>query len=68
MVGVGSLKLSNTLMRPLFSATNTWPFGAMRTAVGTVRPLHRTLLWKSGGSAFAATLIPSRSPVAHATR
>ncbi len=32
-------RLSKTLIRPLFSATNTRPSGAKRTTVGLVRPL-----------------------------
>ena len=38
-VGVVSDRLSNTLMRPLFSATNTRPSLANLTAVGCVSPV-----------------------------
>src|SRR4029453_9124100 len=39
MVGVVSLRLSNTLMSPLFSPTKTRPSTAKRKTVGLLRPL-----------------------------
>ena len=49
MSGVVSARLSNTLMRPLFSATKTRPSGAKRTTVGWVKPLKATVSWKTPG-------------------
>ena len=49
-VGVGSVRLSKTLIRPLFSATKTRPSGEKRTTVGLVRPLKTTVSWKPLGS------------------
>ena len=37
-VGAPSLSESNRLTTPSLSATNTWPFGAKRTADGRARP------------------------------
>ena len=55
IVGVGSARLSNTLIRPAFSATKTRPSGAKLIAVGSVRPLQTTDSVKPGGAAAAAT-------------
>ena len=49
-VGVVSVRLSKTLMRPLFSATNTRPSGEKRTAVGWVSPLKTISSWNPGGN------------------
>src|SRR5262245_45402591 len=51
--GVGSVRLSNTLIRPLCSATNTRPSGENCTAVGWLRPLKTTVSWKPDGSVTA---------------
>jgi hypothetical protein len=53
-VGVGSLTLSKTLISPLFSATNTLPSAAKRTAIGTLRPVITAVSWKPLGTAAAA--------------
>ena len=53
-VGVVSVRLSKTLMRPLFSATKTRPSGEKRTAVGWVSPLKTISSWKPGGNDAAA--------------
>jgi hypothetical protein len=47
-------RLANTLMRPLFSATNTRPSGEKRTAVGNVRPPRATPSVKPDGSVAGA--------------
>jgi hypothetical protein len=52
-VGVVSLRLSKTLMRPFFSATKTRPSLAKRTAVGVLSPLKRLDSWKPLGSVAA---------------
>ena len=43
-VGVESVRLSNSLMMPGFSATKTRPSAANSTAVGRLRPLM-TAVW-----------------------
>ena len=48
MVGVGSSKLSKTLMRPLFSATKTRPSEANWTTVGWAKPVIVGLSWNPG--------------------
>ena len=48
VVGVVSLRLSKTLIRPLFSATKTRPSDANSTWVGFVSPLKTTFSWKPG--------------------
>jgi hypothetical protein len=53
-VGVVALRLLYTMMRPLFSATNTRPSGEKRTATGLIRPLSATVSWKPEGTAGAA--------------
>ena len=52
---------SNTLTTPRFSATNTRPSGAKRTAVGLVSPLNVIDSWKPAGrvAAFAAGAVPA---------
>src|SRR4029453_7983430 len=54
-VGVVAESDENTLMRPLFSATNTRPSGEKRTAVGLARPLNATVSAKPAGTAADAT-------------
>ena len=53
IVGVGSVRSSKTLMRPLFSATNTRPSLANRTAVGCSSPAKTTDSSKPLGSVTA---------------
>ena len=50
IVGVGSPRPSKTLIRPLFSATNTLPSGANLTTVGLVSPLNAVVSWKPAGT------------------
>src|SRR5215216_620655 len=54
-VGVGSAMLSNTRIRPAFSATKTRPSGAQRIDVGFVKPDLTTESVTEGGSAAAAS-------------
>src|SRR5262245_5380130 len=49
-VGLVSLRLSKTLIRPLFSPTNTRPSAANWTTVGSVSPLNAIVSWNPGGS------------------
>src|SRR5215216_1640146 len=49
VVGVVSAMLSNTLMRPLFSATKTRPSEAKRKVVGSVSPEKTVVSWNPGG-------------------
>jgi hypothetical protein len=49
-VGVGSPRPSKTLIRPLFSATNTLPSGANLTTVGLVSPLNAVVSWNPAGT------------------
>ena len=53
MAGDVSVSESNTLMTPRFSATNTRPSLAKRTAVGFVRPLMTTDSLKPAGRVAA---------------
>ena len=46
--GVGSVRLSKTLIRPLFSATKTRPSGEKRTTVGFVSPREDGRLLEAG--------------------
>jgi hypothetical protein len=57
-VGVVSVRLSKTLIRPLFSATKTRPSEANRMAVGFVSPLKTTLSWKLAGRVDAPVAGP----------
>jgi hypothetical protein len=61
VVGVVSVRESNTLMTPRFSATNTRPSGEKRTTVGFWRPLNTTDSWKPAGrvAALAAGAVPA---------
>src|SRR5438093_2082205 len=52
--GVVAVRLANTLMRPLFSATNTRPSEANLTTIGALRPLNTVMSLKFGGSGCAA--------------
>ena len=60
-VGVVSVRLSNTLMMPLFSATKTRPSGAKCTEVGFVRPLM-AVDSKKPGAARASSVAPAEVP------
>ena len=53
-VGVVSVRLSKTLIRPFFSATKIRPSGEKRRAVGFESPLNTTDSWNPGGSAAPA--------------
>src|SRR6266540_1217746 len=53
MVGVGSSSESNTLIRPLFSLTNTRPSGENTTFVGLDKPLKTTCSLKPVGTTAA---------------
>ena len=50
-VGVGSARLSKTLIVPLFSATKTRPSAANRIAVGLTRPDQTVVSWNPAGMA-----------------
>jgi hypothetical protein len=54
VVGVGSERLSKTLIKPLFSATKTRPSLENWTVVGSFRPLKTTFSWKPEGSVATA--------------
>src|SRR4029078_7298593 len=49
--GVGSERLSKTLMTPLFSATKTRPSAANRISVGLTRPDQTADSWNAAGMA-----------------
>ena len=50
MSGVVSERPLKTLIKPLFSATNTRPSGENRTAVGAFRPLNTVASVKPFGN------------------
>ena len=57
--GVVSVRLSNTLIRPLFSATKTRPSGEKLNCVGFVKPPNTTSSWNpldGGGGPPAVTV------------
>src|SRR5512132_1566027 len=54
MVALVSLRLSNSLITPPFSDTNTRPSGAKAIFVGSVRPEMTVSSWKPFGTAAAA--------------
>ena len=54
----------NTLISPLFSATNTRPSGEKRIAVGLVRPLNWVVSVNSAGTAAEAVASPGRAGLA----
>ena len=63
-VGVVAESDENTLMRPLFSATNTRPSGEKRIAVGLVRPLNWVVSVNPAGTAAEAVASPGRAGLA----
>jgi hypothetical protein len=65
--GVVSASESKTLMTPRFSATNTRPSRANRTAVGFVSPLNAIDSWKPLGSVAALDAVPGRTAAVTAT-
>jgi hypothetical protein len=63
IVGVVAVRLANTLITPLFSATKTRPSGEKRIEVGLSRPEKTTVSWKPLGTAAATGRIrPERRP------
>ena len=54
MVADVSVRPSNSLTSPLFSATKIRPSGAKRIAVGSVSPVMTALSWKPDGTAAPA--------------
>src|ERR687888_7968 len=57
-VGVGSETLSYSFTTPVFCATNTWPSGAQRTAVGEEQKAERDRQRRGGGAQHPANLCP----------
>src|SRR5919204_4907505 len=59
VVGVGSVRLSNSSTLPPFWATKMRPSGAKRTAVGKVRLLQTIESWNPVGRVAAAAEAPA---------
>src|ERR671931_2774296 len=59
VVGVVSVRLSNSMSLPLFSAMKMRPSGAKRIAVGKEMPLQTIESWKPLGSVAAAGEAPA---------